>query len=292
MKRRELLNVEADKKNHLKTSLQTYRTEINFDIRKLKISASHQRKLNKANIEHIKNNYVRALVKILVEERKDGTLQIVGGQHCWRAAIQLKDYFHDVRIVPLSDVYPDLEEKILVLGDNDGIRFTASQETAGGLIVEDPELIRHREVLRKGGREHGKRSGDNGWRCFPTFGYTLSLEKEVGEDELVRQLKFANVCWEGQKSVGKQEIMMAINIMFSRYATDEGAFPEERLKIAFKNTQIQYLEEEALENGVTQCGKAGRSKAIAGFLVQKYNEAQKNGKNRLHFVGARYKIAA
>jgi len=262
-----------------------------LNLESINISEERQRRLKRYRVDKLKRNFMPPAVTIRVARRPDGSHYLIGGQHCMTAC---KELGYKEWVCMVIDETSANREALLALAFNDVSRNSRADEINGLIHAEDQETLRHIRVLNHGGRVWKKDASM--WNIITGFSATTTIEEEYGENELIRQLKFANDCWAGQKlettgsrnPLGHDQMLLGICIFLVGYKTRDEEFPEAKVKRVLKSIPISSIVIRSdVKKVSTNSGHTIRSlprgRAIAKAMADLYNENCGRGGKQLVF---------
>lgn len=250
------------------------------DLRTLQISDYRQRNFGRPWCNEIKEDFDPRKVRITAVRRRDGSLWIIGGQHCRVAAMELGIGHFPITIVEADN----LEDEVgLLYGLNQSKPLTPPEKTDQRIGRGDAGARNAVRLLEGFGLIHDRKS--RAWNAVKDPAIVERLTNIHGEQHAREVLQFIIAAWSGKSECTSKQNIWAISSLIRNWRTKAGAAPHKELvavvadihpkTLATKASRMPYFEK-------TGCVQK-RGGFMARFIVDEFNKNRKS--NRLTYIG-------
>lgn len=242
----------------------------------LRISEARQRRFSRKWCDEIKRQFDPRKVRITVAVREDGSLWIVGGQHCKTAAMELGV---DEFLVTVVQGYGYEDETELQDGLNRAKKPAPADLTKNRYERKDPGLRVAVELIEGEGFVYDRDS-----RAWNVIRDPAMIEKFIAvfsPAHLKETLRFMRGTWEGEKGCCLAQNIFAIGSLLRDWRTASGSLPYAELQRVVSLIKPVDLGPAAARRPFTVPTRKieQRGEYIAEYIVEEFNHGR--SKNRL-----------
>lgn len=241
-----------------------------FDL--INVSDTRQRHFRRKWCDEIKEKFDPRLVRITAIIRADGTLWLVGGQHCFTAAKELgfKDWL--ITIVEAEN-YP--EEVDMRTGLNSVRTENPIEKTAARVEKSEAGIMRVISILTDEGFIYEGNS--RAWNNIPNPATIEKIIARYGIAHTKDVLRFIRMAWEGKACATQNQNIWAISALLQNWKTAGGKTPTAELLQVVKQIHPEALGRQAARKEYYQ--NTGcvikRGSLFARFIAEEFNKNRK-----------------